>query len=261
MLLFDNCKFVAVICSFQFVCTFAYISFQEVPALCHFLSLQVDASLSLVGSCQACPPLIKLTSVELAIFDHFDTFGTREMLFPPSVRLHCIKTALYVKISTLLGICFSPLLSWRNYCSKRALVRGELCCRMADVCFVPFALCRMPASDNQLHLLLFGEGVPVLASHWRSPVLCTEHWCTAAVAAIGAPLHSACWAAARIPDWIRITFIPLHQDCIYTLDNSSASVISEISLLGLKGAQYTELSPGIVPRKGDQSFWLSCSWE
>lgn len=158
-------------------------------------------------------------------------------------------------------VCFSPLLSWRNYCSKRALVRGELCCRMADVGFVPFALCRMPASDNQLHLLLFGEGVPVLASHWRSPVLCTEHWCTAAVAAIGTPLHSACWAAARIPDWIRITFIPLHQDCIYTLDNSSASVISEISLLGLKGAQYTELSPGIVPRKGDQSFWLSCSWE
>lgn len=220
---------------------------------------------SLLRACGSTPPLIKLTPVELAIFDHVDTFGTKEVLFSLSVRLRCIKTVLSVRIRTLLGICFFSPPPWRNYCSKRVLAKGELSCRVADVRFVPFALSAeclhltmnsSPSSRRCVFLSLH------LAEDLRCSALTTEHWCTAAVAVIGAPLHSACWAAAQIPDWIRITFIPLHQSCIYTLDSSSASEISEISLLGLQGAQYTELSPGIVPRKGDQSsFWLTCSWE
>lgn len=50
--------------------------------------------------------------MEIAIFNHFDILGTKEMLFPPSGGLDSIKTAPSVKINTLLGGCFfspSPL--------------------------------------------------------------------------------------------------------------------------------------------------------
>lgn len=58
------------------------------------------------------PPLIKLMSVEIAIFNHFDILGTKKMLFPPSGGLDSIKAAPSVKINTLLGGWFfspSPL--------------------------------------------------------------------------------------------------------------------------------------------------------
>lgn len=87
------------------------------------------------------PPLIKLMSVEVAIFNHFDILGTKEMLFPPSGGLDSIKAAPSVKINTLLGGWFFSLSPpWRNYCFKGVPARGELYCRLPDICFVPFAL-------------------------------------------------------------------------------------------------------------------------
>lgn len=104
---------------------------------------------------------------------------------------------------------------WRNYCSKGMPVRGELCCRLPNICFVPFAL-----SAKCLHLKINGiscclERVPVLASHCRSPALCSGSWradCTAAAAVTPGLLSSACWGwgAARMPDWVRAIFTPLH---------------------------------------------------
>ena len=66
----------------------------------------MSSDLSLLMACGNIPPLIKLMSVEIAIFNHFDILGTKEMLFPPSGGLDGIKAALSVKISTLLGGCF-----------------------------------------------------------------------------------------------------------------------------------------------------------
>jgi len=120
-----------------------------------------------------------------------------------------------VRIRTLLGICFSPLPPWRNYCSKRVLAKGELSCRVANVRFVPFAL-----SAECLHLTMnsspSSRRCMFLSLHLAEDLWCsaltTERWCAAAVAVIGAPLHSACWAAAQIPDWIRVTFHPLASE-------------------------------------------------
>lgn len=75
------------------------------------------------------PPLIKLMSVEIAIFNHFDVLGTKEMLFPPSGGLDSIKAAPSVKNNTLLGGCFfspSPLkelLLQRGACKRRAVLQ------------------------------------------------------------------------------------------------------------------------------------------
>lgn len=155
-------------------------------------------------------------SVGIATFNHFDVFSTKETLFPPSGGLHSIKAAQSVKISTLLGVGFFLLCPpWRNYCSKGMPARGELCCRLPNICFVPFAL-----SAKCLHLKINGiscclERVPVLASHCRSPALCSGSWradCTAAAAVTLGLLSSACWGwgAAWMPDWVRAIFTPSH---------------------------------------------------
>lgn len=69
-------------------------------------------------------------SVEVAIFNHFDILGTKEMLFPPSGGLDSIKAAPSVKINTLLGGWFfslSPplkeLLLQRGACKRRAVLQ------------------------------------------------------------------------------------------------------------------------------------------
>lgn len=132
---------------------------------------------SLLRACGNTPPLIKLMSVEIATFNHFDILGTNEMLFSPSGGLNSVKAPWSVKISTLLGGCFfSPSPPWRNYCSRGVPTKGELYCRLPDICFVPFALCKMPASENQFNLL-FGEGVPMLASHCASPAQLEDWLC------------------------------------------------------------------------------------
>lgn len=122
-------------------------------------------------------------SVEIAIFNHFDILGTKEMLFPPSGGLDSIKAAPSVNNNTLLGGCFfSPSPLERVTAPKGCLQEGSCTADCLTPALFFCSVCRMPAPENQFHLLLFEEGVPVLVSH------CSSQHCAMAVAILSLPL-------------------------------------------------------------------------
>lgn len=66
-------------------------------------------------------------SVEVAIFNHFDILGTKEMLFPPSGGLDSIKAAPSVKINTLLGGWFFSLSPLERITASKGCLQEESC--------------------------------------------------------------------------------------------------------------------------------------
>lgn len=213
--------------------------------------------------CGNTPPLIKVASVEIAIFDHFDVLGTKEMLFPPSGGLDSFKAALSVKISTLLdGRFFSPFPPWRNYCSKGLLASGELHCRTPDICCVPLAHSakRLPLKINFiscclervflfLHPTAHHQRCAMAAGGPMAPLQLLLPWDSLLVLLAGA--EQQCGCQTDLDQLLSLRVSGLHLQF-----PQFAWQISETSFLSPQDVAHTETFLVIVTKEADPSpFW------
>lgn len=212
-------------------------------------------------------PLIKLMSVEIAIFNHFDILGTKEMLFPPSGGLDSIKAAPSVKNNTLLGGWFFSPSPLERVTAAKGCLQEESCTAGCLTSALFLLLCLQNActwksvSSPAVWRGCSCAGIPLLI-----PALCNGSGNTESAPAVipGCPPTPVCWdwGAVWLPNCIRAAFVPVSQHLVCIIDRFPNLLgKSDGRLLSPQGVEHTK--PSCDQGGRSLSFlvgWMSRDW-
>lgn len=186
--------------------------------------------------------------MEIAIFNHFDMLGTKEMLFPPSGGLDSIKAAPSVKINTLLGGWFFSSSPLERVTAPKGCLQEESCTAACLTSALLLLLCLQNActwksvSSPAVWRGCFCAGIPLLI-----PALCNGSGNTESAPAVLLECSPTpvCWGwgAVWMPDCIGAAFVPVYQHFVCITDSfPNLSGKSDRHLLGPQGVEHAKPS-------------------